>query len=670
MSVRTYIDKFFDTADDDLKYMYLREGFKIASIDQDLKPLVNELFLPILENEKNIQILDLICTSAYSDLIISCLNRSDLKGKKDWFDAIAIRPLFLSYFNKEKKPIVQQALLNVLTDTVSKCSDNLPYLNRDIVGIFANYIKRENEKRWNDWEILTLLVTIAYNKRCYFVSDDVLDIVFSCTKDSHSFQKYEEHILLEITKHSKASSIQSYIGQMSILQLSVITRIWYKFGNFAENDIILDNIIPILETQHHKSEFDFDILLNILKILQNLIPLYTVEIFCEDNVENSHNKIISIKGIETVFNVLLNLTSKVCKEFISKLNLLNSPGSHSSGKLEDKPDIAQDSYVNGLDVGSEEEDNILFEDENSFTGRISLEDFDIKLYNVLKIIVQLFNKIGLDESKYHVIKDDFEALFKDDKFIGDEFVNKVSLSHLLHSENEYDSLLTKINKSESLSLSDIQAIDKTEFAKFKYSILAYLLKAFSAKKSIDELQADISILTNISQFISEQEQSLLCKCILPALKINKEYMHNYKVGNIQQSIDDGITCRILAYCSISKLDLSYNIACQVLRAVLDRGIKEEEATINNISLQIITNLLAKYYDDISGLNSVWYNEVLLERVKYRISKWHDKLIAREERVKDSGPFDVSKDDLVKWQKKDEAMQTLIEIFETTYPRIQ
>ncbi|CCH58830.1 hypothetical protein TBLA_0A10520 [Henningerozyma blattae CBS 6284] len=691
--------------------MILREGFPIDDNSTELKTLVENLLFPILEKETNIQILDLVTTEVFPKVISKCIasNGKSIGNRRDnsWYDSIIVRPLLQIFFKNSQNFALLQSLCSVLK--VTRTCSHFPYLGKDLVGLFLGYIQRDESnstnlnRMWNDWEILTSLITISYSRKNHKISADVLEGVIELTNKKDNLQNHEKELLIETISHSASHTLSLCFHKLSINQLMVSTEIWYKFSDFVEemfNSKIIEGLNCILDD----SQILFDDILPLLSITNNLSPYFAIDVFNEtdqntkdDTQEvkeltkdaskedakkavNWQTKKLSSKCIGnlliTLYRIFLEVVKKLQMEVESTiLSFDSAPSNRNLSNTNEEEDADQQIYLDDLEMEESDEGEMLFEDNIEDANiSISLEYNYPILCNILKLIVEILQHIDNSELNPYFIKSNQELckLFEFEGILQNSTLNVNLLNELERSE-EMIPTLKQIESTTDIPLELIQNMDKDSLMEHKFAVLKFIKQQLEQPEvTLDNIQIG---LTTIEQLISAVSYSdihvVLGQWLLPLLKVNKTFVNVLKVGNMKQSIDEGVSVRTMAYTILLQLNLDYQTSCKTLKIVINQGIKDSDNIINETSLKILNNLLSKYYLEIEGLNKEWYNDILLERVKYRVAKWHESLKNRDNMLKDSSlAHRITPQQMQEWKLTDEKMHKFVDIFEVEYPRIE
>lgn len=90
MDVQSVVKQYRATEDNDLKYMALKEELSPLDVCENLQNYVDQLLIPILMEEANAEIVNLVSLQVFPYAVELCLI-NDKSGP--WFDDIVVNPL-------------------------------------------------------------------------------------------------------------------------------------------------------------------------------------------------------------------------------------------------------------------------------------------------------------------------------------------------------------------------------------------------------------------------------------------------------------------------------------------------------------------------------------------------------------------------------------------------
>lgn len=214
------------------------------------------------------------------------------------------------------------------------------------------------------------------------------------------------------------------------------------------------------------------------------------------------------------------------------------------------------------------------------------------------------------------------SYFEEDDAINKEIIDRIGkiLKHMEDKEEVTSEVGTLT--WEDMNNIVIEEITYDDAWNFVYSIKTVICNEeveLSILQRCIELTGKLLLNINDDKMISFIVNNILLYHIKP----NKKYNNVIKVGNLKQSIDNGITLRLTLYSIIQSYynKIEYRSSCNIIFNIIKYGLKDTEYKIQCITLQILNKILTKNYDTIKGIDKNWYNEIILTNINNRINKF-------------------------------------------------
>lgn len=115
LPISNLIEKYRSTKDNDLKYMLLRQNFEINDIENELIPLINYLLLPILVEEQDMEILNLVSFQVFPNLVLTLIRDNATAAHLGWVTSLVWDPLLdQSMIYANRSFVLIETLRNIL----------------------------------------------------------------------------------------------------------------------------------------------------------------------------------------------------------------------------------------------------------------------------------------------------------------------------------------------------------------------------------------------------------------------------------------------------------------------------------------------------------------------------------------------------------------------------
>lgn len=586
MSVQTLITEYYATSDNDIKYMTLRKNFELVDTGADLRLIMSKLIVPILLDEPSLEIVNLISTELFPQLIKMAIGSIVI-------DSVLLEPLIDILPNSELR---QTSIAQTIRNGLKSMKDNNAFVldNSRNINLLQRFI--ENCKSHNFFEIqpqlykenIELLLVYYFDGNTTFVPITLMRHIFEiCYEETLSSTTID--VLKAACRLTNSTNLFAVKNMISDNQLVVITEVWYRFAEFIDFGLTSDLLEDIQNNINSES-----INLKRIIILKNLHNFFHIVRYSSGTtflLPRLFEKLIkSLSNILTVYEAKqIELQNK-----ITSLDFKMSDTIETDNMVNDE----QDTYISELANDEEEEVELQFEDDTrSYEIQTELENLRKESELVKSIsdcVCWLLENIPINEQNVPII----ESLQK-----------WVRLDHIN---------LSSVSKESTKTL-DINTIMVNGVFDGKYEladIVACISTALSNSEELVELQKYLDmtehLILNKELSLTENDIRKLSNALIPHLQKNKNYVHTIKVGNMKQKIDDGITLRSSVYSMLLQIeDLPYDIACNLLQRVVISIPKEKEDQILTLMNHIFKKVLQEHYYNIIGLDESWFQQAII-----------------------------------------------------------
>lgn len=606
MLVKALIEQYLDTTDNDLRYMVLRQDLTICEPVQDVELLVQKVLLPVLLEETDPEIVELVSSQVYPQMALKCIEKmieADTAEESRWFNDLVVEPLFERIETKRTSFIVQtiRNVLKVVEGTGCRAASPTERYIKQLIA----QMKGKNGERRNTvlyWDTLDLMISVYYDpvtKMSFEVLSDIFDIYEDRSDNSSNTA------LINSIKVTTSGAVTKLLErEISDSLLEAISSVWWQFHSVADR-LFERRLIPSL---HAKA---FEPLLLTLQTIYNLRPLYHIP-----SVE--HNR--------------PNLSDKTMAELQSAVTSLLDRAAASGSKKEALSSTQKVPIV---------EDTEIDDDQQAYLDELQADD-DLEFEEL-----EDDPSSSADEYSYEQIAEKCSAILKS---LHQDSPESASPGNLLPN-------LDNVKVSALCTKQDIEDVSRTAWA------------VLETETALPALLLAVDILGQILQNnVAEIDCSRTCEALLQHMKQNKSFLQTIKVGSMTQTIDEGTTFRTMVYSTVLQIvttrSLDYPVACKVLIEALSRGVRDTEDTINQLAIRIIKTLLQANYETIRGIDPDWYNLTLLPRVAEIATKVSKKLQSRSE-----GRPDRAHHPAATTEAAIDVVDSLQYLFERRYPAI-
>lgn len=676
MIILKIIEQYYASTDSDLQYMALRNEFTINDIDNDVSLLMSKLVLPILLEESNMAIVNLVCYELLPKFMQSI--RDSYKNNSDIFKLVENRvmiPIANNIRNPDRSLIFVQCS-KMLFEKIYRLIDldqrgksrssrvNIPSIifnnNDSFVLLYLEKIKEMNlfeTEKFLCYEILNYLLPLYYDGHTHCITKEIIMPLLKQYSQEELINPSTQTLignLSRLTSSNVLSYCSEYIDDCILLEMS---KYWYKF-NLLVDDYFDTRLLPKLEVA---SIEDPDNFIDILNIIINFGPFYSTRILhiglpylAQENVIRLIKnciKLLNIVDIDISQKELENnmLTETVTADRENSIAIAANNEPQYMNAMNDKSnqnETQNDKYLEELSLAT-----------NNYDGDDDVEDFLMEDDdNVDEEIVDLSANGDESRSTYskELVKDiHYSTLEERDNNNRIEKIAKIQsmiLSILrscdisLQTEryfmempnlsiyNVFRDMGLTADKNAIVSLFKFQSTvqqfdlniiltDPKYYEKYsKDDIFATLdYKSASSVNNLTDLQFCVDIVEKLIRDdnfkLTRRDQAILALIILPHIKKNKQFVRVLKVGNMKQKVDDGLATRTSIYSILSQMDkLQYNVACKIIEEIVIHGLKDKNTTIQYLSEKILDKILNEYYNTIQGLAQGWYQVAIMNKL--------------------------------------------------------
>ncbi|QHS76095.1 Lag2p [Saccharomyces paradoxus] len=627
LPISKLIEQYRSTRDNDLKYMLLRRNFEINDMEDELASLINDLLLPVLVEEQDMEILNLVSFQVFPNLVLSMISNSTAT-QVGWVTSLICDPLLnQSIIHANRSFVLIETLRNILQKI-----ENAPHLDYhqpvnnsfEFISKFIVEMKRhmcdvdaaQLSHSLSESNMLIYIESLNLLLKFSFFSDatcssamvtlpfDILNDVFSIAQDysatstNESIDRITEKLFLTSTQLTHPADLKKLCPKMKYNTLSVVSRIWYKFGPTVA-ELFTDYLLPVLLPSQIVEECSIE---DVLEIIHNFHPYFSFRRL-EDNRPLLSDSTISQlrKGL---FDILIMLNDSLTRT--------QNESVHSDGHLVD----SDDGFASDND--SEQQaylDELMSEgyDENMYNGDTDNEDADDvnleKNDELTKDITETNKILSIFAELHYPQEERFSELLV-------ELQTKITINPFL-----IDKILSKettelpTDGGELVDLNEI--LNEVKANKLtRKNVIFYTLEHTLSLKSCSDLSVlqlsieviDHLLVKNHSNNITRGEQFRLIKLILPHLKTNKSFIDTLKAGNFTQKIDEGVTLRTtIISLLLQLLPLDYSMLGDILPTIARYSVRDKDFTVRDLSLQLLNQVLRTYYNCLIGIDWEWYN---------------------------------------------------------------
>ncbi|QLG72096.1 hypothetical protein HG535_0C04500 [Zygotorulaspora mrakii] len=577
MLVNSLIDQYLNTQDADLKYMALRQDIRIESVE-DLQLLVGKVLLPILTTECNSEIVNLVSFQVFPGAVSKLVTSGNLtknETQSSWFDNVVVLPLIQNTENNRSN-FARQTLRNILKTILEMKLNELKYCNdeKSIEILLKHMEKIENSHDIGMnylivWEILNLLIQLYYNNGANMCKQVFVSILKLCSGEGD---------LTETMKYVLENSMK-VVERRTLYDEDVMFLLQNK------------NILEIVSSVWYQLSF---IVSDIFE--NNILPFLQLP----DDLRDEQKEEIILKVLQSVYCL---------HEFYSTPRI-------STGTTYLAPEITECLQKSLLEIKSD-------------MASIIAENFSIREAPTVEIETQPECAVDEDPNQAAYLE---ELQDDEERFEFEEDDNVEPPQDTIH-ERVIDLCETILDCLNSPSRVETLCQESGNEPEPEPASLEAAFRTLSTSSSLSGFQMAVELLNQTMYTAEKFNSSKTCKLLIPHMKQNKNFFRTIKVGNMTQTIDEGLTLRTMVYSTLLQIiareerknSIDYIVTCNIIKETVTRGIKDSDYTINDISLKILQLLLPKTYNRILGLDSEWYNETIHQKAITNIKKAYSRL---------------------------------------------
>ncbi|CAI4051071.1 Lag2p SKDI_15G1310 [Saccharomyces kudriavzevii IFO 1802] len=642
LPISNLIEKYRSTKDNDLKYMLLRQNFEINDIENELIPLINYLLLPILVEEQDMEILNLVSFQVFPNLVLTLIRDNATAAHLGWVTSLVWEPLLdqsMIYANRsfvliETLRNILQRIENVPRSYCCQPAGNaFGFISKFIVEMkrhmleigaaqFSHSLHESNMLIYIESLDLLLKFNLFSNATCpsllvtlpFDILSDIFTIAqnYSATNTNESIDRITEKLLLTSAQLTHPIDLENLCPKINDNTLSIVSRIWYKFGPMA-NGIFTERLLPvILSPPQSEGECSIE---TVLEIIYNFHPFFSF-LTLKDNRPLLSDSIIN--RLRTgLFSMLRTLNLSLSRAHNGKSGDGRQPIDSDDGFDSDN-DPEQQAYLDELISDNDDEHMYGSDTDDEKADDINVEKNDETAKDISET-----NKILFIFAELHYPhKEHFSELLT-------ELQTKIAIdSSLIDKILSQDAIEFSTPCGKLIDLNEILSEVKANKLARKDDIIYTLTHSLSlqAYSDLSVLQLSIEVVDqllvkNHSNNISRDEQFQLIKLILPHLKTNKSFIDTLKAGNFTQKIDEGVTLRTMILSLLLQLlPLDYSMLGEILPTIAKYSVRDKDLTVRDLSLQLSHQILDTYYNHLIGVDWDWYNDDFYQVLKETCTK--------------------------------------------------
>ncbi|CAR29118.1 hypothetical protein ZYGR_0Z00390 [Zygosaccharomyces rouxii] len=279
MDVQSVVKQYRATEDNDLKYMALKEELSPLDVCENLQNYVDQLLIPILMEEANAEIVNLVSLQVFPYAVELCLI-NDKSGP--WFDDIVVNPLI------EKMVSARTTIAIQTLKTVSRkiCE------RRIRLGTRPQLIEEFLQKC--DDTVLSV-EALYYLIQCYYdmhrgvpppIIDQILKLARSGPQDDTT-----RLLIRESLSRANLDAILQVKTQLNLQELEFASECWWRFAPIFI-DIFHLQLLPSLSNHETRA--------SALRTLLNFQPFYTIKRLDDDTLLGRNNEKLLIQSLQEI----------------------------------------------------------------------------------------------------------------------------------------------------------------------------------------------------------------------------------------------------------------------------------------------------------------------------------------------------------------------------------
>lgn len=563
MLVSELLDQYAKTSDNDLKYMALRQDIAIVDVGRDLDSIVKGILLPVLLEEINWEIVELVSSQVYPQITSKCISVTNRRGgrQSEWFEVFVVDPL-IKHMDGKRRHYIVQTLRNVLKVAFESSYQVFPTGNHHLKTLVSqmNEYKRNSDVGQNMviyWETLNLMIPTFYFGTAKICSE-ILDEIFSLCEGK--LDALSRSVITSSIQVASMDTVEKLVRRsVSDDMLEAVSTVWWQMGQLAPS-LIEERILPAIESDKGES-----LQMN-LQVILNLRPLFHIT-----SVERGTKALddLLLGKIETRVQNLLESTAE--KPF----NHTSKEPSDSVIDVEDAEiDEAQQAYLDELtsdaDLDFEDDDLVLEDDGDS---------------QAVNICTQILDALKTSQRNPHR-----------------GFPQLVDLTQVKTSELAADQIADVVYTT-------------TKFLDNETNLQALLLAVEILNQLLTGNSAEIDYSSVCKSLIPHMKQN---KAFLQTIKVGNMTQTIDEGFTLRTMVFSSIL-------QVTTHPIDYPVCCTLLMEAISRGVRDVDPTIGATSIKIIQTLLRDNYNAIRAVDPTWYNGTLLPKTQETATKLHKRL---------------------------------------------
>lgn len=630
LPISKLIEQYRSTQDNDLKYMLLRQNIEITDIEDEMVPLVKDLLLPILVEEQDMEILNLVAFHVFPGLVLTLIksNATAAVAQLGWVTSLVWDPILNeSMVHEDRSFILIETLRNILQkiENASHLEYRHPLTNSfEFITKFIVEMKRHMREideaqlshSLSEGNMLIYIESLNLLLKFYFFSDathpsltvslsfDILNDIFttaqdySATNTNESIDKITEKLLLTSTQLTHPVDLERLCSKINYKTLLVVSRIWYKFGPMI-NELFTGRLLPALLSPACAEEgYNVE---GILEIIHNFYPFFSIRRLKDNKPLLSDSAVGLLR--RSLFDILGTLNQSLTTTHNEKADDYHRVDDDDGFVSDNDPE--QQAYLDELI--SDNDDGDLYEDDadDDEADNENLEKSDETTRDLTQIneILSIFAELHYpQEERFPKLLAELQSKTTIDSSLIGKILSQDAREFLTSGGNVID--LNEI-------LNELKSNKFTRKNDTFYTLTHFLSSQDSSELSVLQLSIEVVdqlLVKNHSDNITRDEQFQLIKLVLPHLKTNKCFIDTLKAGNFHPKNCEGVTLRTMILSLLLQLlPLDYSMLGEILPTIAKYSVKDKDPTVRDLSLQLLDQILSTHYNYLIGIDWDWYD---------------------------------------------------------------
>ncbi|CAI4052791.1 hypothetical protein SUVZ_15G1280 [Saccharomyces uvarum] len=631
LPISKLIEQYGSTQDNDLKYMLLRQNIEITDIEDEMVPLVKDLLLPILVEEQDMEILNLVAFHVFPGLVLTLIksNAAAAVTQLGWVTSLVWDPILNeSMVHEDRSFILIETLRNILQkienashlEYCQPVTSSFEFITKFVVEM-KRHMREIDEAQLShslsEGNMLIYIESLNLLLKFYFFSDathpsltvslsfDILNDIFTISQDysatntNESIDRITEKLLLTSAQLTHPVDLERLCSKINYKALLVVSRIWYKFGPMI-NELFTGRLLPGLICPSYAEEgYSVE---GILEMIHNFYPFFSIRRLKDSKPLLSDPTVDLLR--RSLFDILSTLNRSLTTTHNEKVDDFHRVDDNDDGFVLDN-DPEQQAYLDELisdnddgDLYEDEADNDEVDDENLGKSDETTKDLT-QINEILSIFAELHYP---QEERFPKLLAELQSKITIDSSLIGKILSQDTCEFLTPGGNVID--LNEI-------LNELKSNKFTRKNDTFYTLTHFLSSQDSSDLSVLQLSIEVVdqlLVKNHSENITRDEQFQLIKLVLPHLKTNKSFIDTLKAGNFTQKIDEGVTLRTMILSLLLQLlPLDYSMLGEILPTIAKYSVKDKDPTVRDLSLQLLNQILSTHYNYLIGIDWDWYS---------------------------------------------------------------